>query len=136
MTDRDPDGFITRHEADRAHRLILLGIGFVILIGAVATFLSFTAIQNNADRIERNQVASCLRGNDTRAYIIIDAGRNARQPEQRQRSARVLFPIADCEADAVDGGVRQPPLPDAEADIYISRIAVQMGVPQWNVSGR
>lgn len=124
--------FITHPEATRAHRVLALGLGIVLFVIGIGTAIGFKLYDDNADDLRSANVASCNRGNDVRAYLIIDAGQNARQPAQRQQRAKDLFPLQDCEAVARDG--KPVPLPPDQQNLVIARVAQRMGVAAWNVN--
>jgi len=101
------------------------------LAGVVALGVAVnTATDRSQDELARTaielQTKSACRGNVVRAYQIVDAGRNARQPVDRQAAARRLLPIVNCRSGE--------PLPLAAQDEYIDRVARQMGVDDWNVT--
>ena len=124
--------FITHPEATRAHRVLALGLGLVLFIIGVGTAIGFKLYDDNASDIRAANIVSCQRGNDVRAYLIIDAGRNAAAPVRRQQSARALFPIVDCRAIADSG--KPVALPIDQQNLVIARVAQRMGVAAWNVS--
>lgn len=102
-------------------RYMLAGFGILILVMAVMSFALLTTIYSQNDdqdaqrekdraisaytakeraRIDtafrEGQFASCVRGNDVRAYLRQDAYRNASDPVGRGRVADAKFPILDC----------------------------------------
>lgn len=97
------------------------------------TFIVVHSVTHTAeDQLRGSNLVACERGNIVRAYLIIDAGRNARQPVARQESAVDLFPIVDC--SAIEDTGRPVGLPRAQADAYISDVAHDVGVADWNVT--
>lgn len=93
---------------------VLLAYGVFLTsqeIGSVNTIRK----ENLAAQIESN-AAQCKRGNLVRAYLVVDASRNAKNPEGRQAAARAAFPILNCET----GKPGPPPnLPQDEQRKYI-----------------
>jgi hypothetical protein len=70
----------------------------------------------NAALLVKNVAAQCGRGNVVRAYLIVDAGRNAKNPEGRQAAAAAAFPILNC----TTGTLGPPPeLPESGQQEYL-----------------
>lgn len=75
---------------------------------------------------EQRDVESCLGGNVTRAYLILNEQRSRSAEkdlglEQRSALARAMFPLRDCEA-TVENGNRPVPLEDAVAVRYLALV--------------
>lgn len=64
-----------------------------------------------------------------RGYLTVDVGQSAKAPAARQRTTRKLLPILNC-APLRDGHLPVP-MRDAEADAYITDLALRMGVTDW-----
>jgi hypothetical protein len=120
--------------------LYLLGVGIANLL--VLAVISVAVLEHTSDvndelratsaNLRAATIASCSRGNDVTAYLIVDAAQNARQPVRRQERAEDLFTIRDCAATADLG--RSVALPADRRNLYISQVAQRMGVARWKVS--
>lgn len=121
-----------RHERMVAALAILI---FVMGLLSVVTFRAVNTAKEAQRQLVISQKVGCDRANVIRGYFIVDAGRNARKPQQRQQAALDLFPIQDC---SKAGKVAPLPVESRAAqDAYLSALAKRMGVTQdWKVSER
>ena len=97
----------------------------IFLVGLLSyfTFDALDEAKQGREKLRDYQVIGCDRGNQLRAFLIVDAGRNARLPLKRQQAALSMFVIADCS----DPG-RVVVLPPQERNAYLEKVAKQMGV--------
>lgn len=93
---------------------VLLGYGVYLTVQEVDSVESLRS-DNEAAQVEYN-AAQCERGNAVRAWIVVDAGRSASNPDGRQAAAEAAFPILNCKT----GKLGPPPeLPEAEERKYL-----------------
>lgn len=131
---------MTTHQVPtvRLRSLIISQIALFFLVGIMmAVVLVSTDNARDADRlltknVASAQIASCERGKKIFAYSIIDAGRKARMPVERQKAAMKLLPLADCVATQKSG--KPVLLSPVEKRIYIESVAKILGVTDWDVT--
>lgn len=87
---------------------------------------------NQAKAVTAISTVACERRQAVYAYLIIDAGRNKKQPILRQRAAERVFPFIDCEGSL--GAGRTVYLPDFKAKKLIDSVAKDVGYPNWDIS--
>lgn len=93
----------------------VLAVAVIVAFGVV-TYRAATATSAGqlAAAVERAAFAQCVRGNAMRAYLRLDASRNARDPEGRRVRADRLFPLLDCRA-TVEQAASVPASPGEQA---------------------
>lgn len=99
-------------------------LGLIVYNAAVKT-----AGEDHLRLVAQAQIASCRAGNTVRAVGVIEAGRNAREPRERQQALLRVYIFRDCEQTSEQG--REVSLPRSERDQLIDRIARLMGVGEW-----
>ncbi len=107
-------------------RWLEFGAALLIFLVGLLSFFTFQALdeaEQGRTKLYDYQVVGCERGNQLRAFLTVDAGRNARQPLKRQQSALSLFALADCS----DPG-KLVVLPPLERNRYLDKTAKQMGI--------
>ncbi len=113
---------VSAHDVEPIQAALVI---LIVAVGAlsVVTFRALDAAERAQNHLTNYQIVGCERGRLQRGWIVVDAGRNARAPRDRQDTALALFPVVDCS----DPG-KSPPLPAREQDAFLTELARQMGI--------
>jgi hypothetical protein len=123
--------------------LVIIGLVNLVVLSVMAMGLiaNFNSTTNELEEVQTKQalfsqklrisnIISCERGGTLFAYEIIDAGQSGPNAGDRQSKVFNLLRIRDCQQTEDEG--RRVFLSDAEAKQYITEVAAQVGILNWD----
>lgn len=112
------------------------GVFLAFIVFAVLSTGILIYVQKTVDEVKQQDQAlrqatlsSCSAISNLKAWLIIDAGQNARQPQVRQQRALKALPIRNCPVTVEEG--KTVFLSTSEQNLYLQVYAEQLGLENW-----